>query len=91
MAEIEGTTKIDHGDWRLEITENSMSNKHGYRRYHRHSNVWYCVVSTTILNKGVTPASFDLRYGWKCGHCNEPCPAEMEGYINLARYSLDED
>jgi hypothetical protein len=86
---VPGQTKITMGDWRLEIHRSGLGT--GYRRYHRHKTVWYCVVSSPDTQGGVTPATKSGGFGWKCGHCQEPVPKEMEGFINLARYSLNED
>jgi hypothetical protein len=80
-------TTLDMGDWRLEVHRSGLGI--GYRRYHRHKNVWYCVVSSPDTQGGVTPAADHRGFGWKCGHCQEPVPSEMEGFINLARYALD--
>jgi hypothetical protein len=94
---IEGATRIITGDWCLEVHTAEKRNKvarrfgTGYRRYHRHKNVWYCVVSSPDTLGGVTPAEGESGHGWKCGHCGEPVPADMEGYIKLARYSLDDN
>jgi hypothetical protein len=84
------TTKIDQGDWRLEIHQSPRGGA-GYRRYHRHKNTWYCVIASPDTLGGVTPASGGGGCGYVCIDCDEPVPEEMEGYINLARYALDAD
>jgi hypothetical protein len=90
-APVEGSTKIITGDWCLEVHTHEHRNRQGtgYRRYHRHMNVWYCVISKLATKGELHP---DTVYPlWQCGHCGETVPEEMEGYINLARYALDAD
>ena len=85
---LKGTTSINQGDWRLDI--NCGSEGVGYRRYHKHGEVWYCVVSYSYSNSPLAHEYYTWENQWMCGHCKERVPKEMEGYIKLARYSLDD-
>lgn len=75
-------TPIIVGDWKVNVHPNEGSgfSNAGYRRYHRHDGYWY---SVKIMSD-----SFDTpEHRWICGKCDEPAPDEMEGYINLMRWS----
>ena len=73
-------TVIYDGDWKLNVHTNSISKGYGMRRYHRHSDNWY-----TVKMKD------DEDTGWVCNKCNTPTPDAMEGYINLAKWAVNDN
>jgi hypothetical protein len=80
-APEEGSTRIIEGDWCLEVYVGKGFT--GYRRYHKHEDRWFTVKAEILSLVGTNMG----RY--VCQHCNEAVPDTMEGYVNLARYSLD--
>ena len=72
-------TPIIMDDWKVNV-HNHDSTAAGYRRYHRHGEDWY-----SVKIKGGTINTPEHR--WICGECEDPVPDEMEGYINLMRWS----
>jgi hypothetical protein len=78
----DGVTPIIQGDWKLNVHQGS-NKSFGYRRYHKHGKRWYCVISYTT-------DGHHYPGNWKCGHCGEHVPEEMEGYINLARWAAND-
>jgi hypothetical protein len=81
-----GGTPIIQGDWKLNVHK-IRENRLGYRRYHKHGKRWYCVISALASRGELRPGQKDPQ--WKCGHCSEPVPDEMEGYVNLAEWATD--
>ena len=73
-------TVIYDGDWKLNVHTNNTPTGYGMRRYHHHSNNWYTVKMTDYEGNG-----------WVCNKCNEKTPDAMEGYINLARWALNDN
>ncbi len=80
----DSATSIIQGDWKLNVHKLDIVKSFGFRRYHRHGKWWYCVISV-IDNRDVA-----FPTAWKCGHCGERMPDEMEGYIKLARWAVND-
>ncbi|KKN92324.1 hypothetical protein LCGC14_0208150 [marine sediment metagenome] len=76
-----GSTPVIQGDWQLVL--NTGKAIVTSRRYHQHGERWYCVV----VDAADGPS---FRSTWKCGRCGERVPDEMEGYITLARWALND-
>ena len=74
-------TPIYDGDWKVNVTPFQWKGM-GYRRYHRHGKRWFVVISARMGER-------EFPTDWKCGHCGEPVPDSMEGYINLAQWATD--
>lgn len=74
-----GVTPIIEGHWKVNVHVNEGGDVMGFRRYHLHDNdkQWYCVKRNLTLHE------------YECGNCCESVPAEMEGYIKLARWAID--
>lgn len=68
-------TPIIDGEWKVNI--HKLGTNFGYRRYHKHDDQWHCVMSNS---------SGDGTY--ICTLCGAMVPDDMEGYINLARWSI---
>ncbi len=69
-------TPIFDGDWKVNV--HKLGSNFGYRRYHKHEDKWHCVRS-----------SGDGSGIYLCTLCQVQVPDDMEGYINLARWSTD--
>ncbi|KKN92323.1 hypothetical protein LCGC14_0208140 [marine sediment metagenome] len=79
-------TPIIQGDWKLCVYPGKRLR---YRQYHRHGKRWYTVIS--YFKSSSPKEDYPGEDKWKCGHCSEQVPEEMEGYINLARWAVDDN
>jgi hypothetical protein len=75
-------TPIIDGDWKLNV--HTMGKHFGYRRYHKHDDKWHCVTALRNHENGE-------GHCYVCGLCGEEVPEDMEGYVNLARWSSNAD
>ncbi len=81
-----GFTPIVEGDWKVNVHPQDGLKTLGFRRYHKHNDNWYHVVPV----KHVGSDGYDVDVNdLQCSNCGEPVPAEMEGYIKLARWSTN--
>lgn len=80
-------TSIYDGDWKVNI--HKLGAHFGYRRYHKHEEKWHCVMSCC---RSDSDGSNSDRSGiYVCSLCKAKVPDDMEGYINLAKWSFHDN
>ena len=87
------TLVMEVGDWRLEafpILPDLLSLQNtGFIRYHIHDDGrWYRVAS---YSKSSLPREeYPWETKWECVRCKERTPQQMEGFIKMIRWSMED-